>query len=229
VNIEQIISTVGIKPYYQETSGIIYHADCRVIVPKLSNNCVDLVLTDPPYGIALENNRTGGRIDGEKYKFVSWDKRPTNDFLKIIKQISKNQIIWGANYFNCFSDEGGAIVWDKLQPLSSSSQCEIASVSGYKKVFKYTQRWTNYVNTKQTDHPTEKPKELMEWIIENFSNENDLIIDPFLGSGTTIVAAKKLGRRFIGIEIEEKNCKVSARRLGVWIPESNENKKGLFL
>jgi len=130
-----------------------------------------------------------------------------------MRRVSKEQVIWGANYFNCFSGEHGAIVWNKLQPLPTASQCEIASYSRTKKVYQYQERWTNYVNTKETIHPTEKPLELMRWLIENFTEEGDTILDPFAGSGTTGVAAKYLNRHFTLIEKEPKYVEIIKNRL----------------
>ena len=202
-----------IKPYYHdEQYGItIYHSDYRDILPHLEP--VDLVLTDPPYGIGVQyKNCVVTRKDNRSNEYIAWDENPpTSECFEEINKISKEQIIWGANYFNRFNGQGGAIVWDKLQPLPDSSQCEIASYSKLKKVFKYTQRWTNFVNTKETSHPTEKPVELMIFCIK-ISNANT-ILDPFMGSGTTLVAAQQLGRKAIGIEICEDYCRIAVERL----------------
>jgi site-specific DNA-methyltransferase (adenine-specific) len=190
----------------------LYLGDCLEYMKSMPAGSVDAVITDPPYGIGLINScPVGGR--NEKHKDVSWDiETPNKDCFIEIERISKTQIIWGANYLNCFRG-GGAIVWDKLQPLPDSSQCEIASVSGYKKVFKYTQRWTNFVNTKETDHPTEKPILLFIWLLENFTKLGDTIFDPFMGSGTTGVACMQLGRNFIGCEIDPKYFAIAEKRI----------------
>ena len=195
--------------YPEDFINKVICGDCLEVMKQMPDKSVDLVLTDPPYGIGDRNSRPVGNRD-EKYKNVSWDILPSRQYIDEIIRVSKRQIIWGANYLNCFTD-GGAIVWDKLQPLPDSSQCEIASISGYKKVIKYVQRWTNFVNTKDTTHPTEKPVKLMEYCINLIKAQT--ILDPFLGSGTTAVAAKQLGHQFIGIEISPEYCKIAEQRL----------------
>jgi len=189
--------------------------DCFEVMRDWPDNCVDLVLTDPPYGINIENNYTiGGRNDKEKDLTIKWDDEiPSFEYFTEMYRVSKEQIIWGANYFNCFNGKNGAIVWNKIQPLPTASQCEIASYSRTKKVYLYEEQWTNYVNTKTTCHPTEKPIKLMQWLVTNFTGVDSLILDPFCGSGTTCVAAKMLGRRYIGIDISEKYCNISRKRL----------------
>ena len=193
----------------------VIQGDCLPLLKELPDKCIDLVLTDPPYGINIEDNYAiGGRNDKLKDLTIDWDNEiPKKEVFNEMERVSKEQIIFGANYFNCFNGERGAIIWDKFQPLPTASQCEIASYSRLKKVFKYTERWTNFVNTKTSGHPTEKPVSLMEWIIANFTQENDLVLDCFLGSGTTAVACKKLNRRFIGLEISEEYCAIARQRL----------------
>ena len=189
--------------------------DCLEVMRGFKDKQFDLVLTDPPYGINVENNYAiGGRNDKAKDETIDWDSSvPPPEYFDEMRRVSKEQVIWGANYFNCFSGEHGAIVWNKLQPLPTASQCEIASYSRTKKVYQYQERWTNYVNTKETIHPTEKPLELMRWLIENFTEEGDTILDPFAGSGTTGVAAKYLNRHFTLIEKEPKYVEIIKNRL----------------
>ena len=212
-------------PDWQTDDGSIrlYRADCLELLPELEAGSVDAVVTDPPYGIKVQNNYgVGNRRDKTKDATVTWDNKPcAPELLKSIGRAAKVRIVWGANYFNCF-DKGGAIVWDKLQPLPDSSQCEIASVSGYRKVFKYTQRWTNFVNTKETDHPTEKPVALFEWIMDRFTESGDAVLDPFMGSGTTGVACVKTGRKFIGIEIDPGYFEIAVKRIKKALAEQKE-------
>lgn len=200
------------NPYYDDGRGIqIFLGDCREILPSLPK--VDLVLTDPPYGIGVSHkNCAASRIDRRSDEVILWDIEQPYDAIKMVQAFCDKSIIWGANYFNCFNGKGGAIVWDKLQPLPDSSQCEIASCSWLQKVSRYEQRWTNFVNSKETNHPTEKPVELMAWCLQLIPDAGT-ILDPFMGSGTTLRAAKDLGRKAIGIEIEEKYCEIAAKRL----------------
>jgi len=197
----------------------LYLGDCLEFMKTLPDKSVDAVITDPPYGINVQNrNCAAKRKDNRSYEIIFWDvARQPQFYFDEINRISLVQIIWGANYFNCFGSNGSAIVWDKLQPLPDSSQCEIASYSNIRnrKVFKYTQRWTNFVNTKQTIHPTEKPVELMKWCIELATHEGDTIFDPFMGSGTTGVACVQTGRNFIGCEIDPQYFKIAEKRIKV--------------
>ena len=183
------------------------------------------MLTDPPYGIG-DFQTTG---DANSYKLkkendysddLDWNVSiPQKEIFEEILRVSKNQIIFGANYFNCFNQTGGAIVWDKNNESSQRySNCEIASCSLQKKVsiFRYT--WNGMIQQDMKykefrHHPTQKPQPLMEWCLQNYSKENDLVLDCFLGSGTTAVACKKLNRRFIGIEISPDYCKIAEDRL----------------
>ena len=197
----------------------LFHGECLSILKEMKSKSIDLILTDPPYNINVQRvNCASYRKDSRSREKVSWDNDfELQPFLDEFFRISKNVIVWGANYHNAFFDKGGAIIWDKLQPLPDSSQCEIASLTKYKKVFKYTQRWTNFVNTKETQHPTEKPVDLMEFCINIFKPKT--VLDPFMGSGTTGVACKNLGCNFIGIEKDAGYYEMAKNRIYKHCPQ----------
>lgn len=188
-------------------SGIneIWNADCLEAMKLIPDKSIDLVLTDPPYGIGIANNPFR-----QKFEKADWDSAvPSKKYFDEIFRISKNQIIWGGNYFDlppsqCF------YVWDKVQPQDfSSAMCELAWVSRQSPAKLFRQR----VVAIQKWHPTTKPIELIGWCM-TFFPEAETILDPFLGSGTTAVAAKQLNRNFIGIEISPDYCRIAEGRLG---------------
>ena len=182
----------------------LLNMDCMEYMRGLPDKAFDLVIVDPPYGIGVGIfEPVGGRGEANKDD-KKWDSSiPTDAYFVELRRVSEEQIIWGANYFNCFSSGHGAIVWDKMQPLPDSSQCELASYSRLSKVGVYRQMWTNYVNTKQTKHPTEKPVKLYEWLLTNYAKPGQRILDTHLGSGSSAIAAHNMGFDFVGMELDK--------------------------
>jgi DNA modification methylase len=219
------------KAAYYEHAGItIYHGDCRTILPTMTG---DLLLTDPPYGIHITSRRTvgsGGRtgFDGKRRSKVipatdfgeiaDWDsKTPAEWLFGLMREVCRYQIIFGGNYFplppsKCW------LVWDKENGSTGFADCELAWTNLDKAVRKIRWRWSGMLQEdmahKETRlHPTQKPLPVMKWAISQAPDECERIIDPFMGSGTTLVAAKSMGRQAIGIEREEKYCEIAAKRL----------------
>ncbi|RLI72245.1 MAG: site-specific DNA-methyltransferase [Candidatus Gerdarchaeota archaeon] len=221
--------------YLKENLNKVIHGDCLEVMKKLPDNSVDLVLTDPPYGIGFgEFNRTnktksGERYKANKYKNSDWDDNiPSEEYFNEIQRISKHQIIWGGNYFPCLWKKGckGFIFWYKGNPVENFSDGELAWTS-FDKVAKQV-NYRYYGNLEggssaiDKTHPTQKPVELMVWCLENYlmkdwrkkeGNERPVIFDGFAGSGTTAVAAKKCGCDFILVETEEEYVKDCNQRL----------------
>lgn len=189
-------------PYYERDGIVIYHGDCREILPALDP--VDLVLTDPPYGIGLAANPFRQRFEA-----AEWDGEPVDgDLLRCVIEKGRDAIVWGGNYFGLPAHQR-FLVWDKVQPEDfSSAMCEQAwtTLDGPAKMFR------RHVVSYEKWHPTQKPVELMRWCI-GLAPEPATILDPFMGSGTTLRAAKDLGRKAIGIEIEERYCEIAVKRL----------------
>lgn len=202
-----------IKPYYQDEYCTIYNADCKDVLPQLEK--VDLVLTDPPYGIGASSKKfINGSSKNKKdyYEDICWDKDPVDS--ELLKQcISKGlkSIVWGGNYFQGLEPFRCFFVWDKTIHGNSYADCEIAWTDFDKvaRIVKY-----NMVEATMDGrvHPTQKPLKLMKWCIEQ-AGEPQTILDPFMGSGTTLRAAKDLGRKAIGIELEKKYCDIAIERL----------------
>jgi len=191
-------------PYYTDDKQTIINADCLEYMKTLPDKSFGLVLTDPPYGIGIANNPFR-----QKFEKEDWDNAtPTQEYFDEIFRVSKEQVIWGGNYFDlpqsrCF------YVWDKVQPQDfSSAMCEQAWVSKQSPAKLFRKR----VVSEQKWHPTTKPLDLMQWCLLFFP-EAQTILDPFMGSGTTLFAAKMLGRKATGIEISEKYCEVAKQRL----------------
>ena len=201
------------KPYYEHAGITIYHGDCREVLPTLAP--VDLVLTDPPYGIGKDGQKesTGGHGGRKSYEFLGWDREiPSTETFAKMFTVSRVQIIWGGNYFAPqLPGSMGWLVWDKGQRINQSDG-ELAFTSLDKALRIFT---LNRVALMQdgAEHPTQKPEELMKWCILQVPEPCETILDPFMGSGTTLRAAKDLGRKAIGIEIEEKYCEIAAKRL----------------
>ena len=197
----------------------IHLGDCLELMKDIPDKSIDLVLTDPPYGIG---------IDGQKQCFCknpkhnrklhikkNWDNIiPDKVIFKEIFRVGKNIIIFGANYFNEFLQQGkkGWIIWDKGQRDLTMSDCEIIYTNFDKPTRIYTVNRCELIKD-FTFHPTQKPLKLIEKILWNYSNENDLILDCFSGSGTTAVACHNLKRRFICIEKDYDYWKASCERL----------------
>lgn len=215
------------KPYYEHAGITIYHGDCREVLPTLDYDCV---LTDPPYGIGYDTDSSrftrkasawwsntdtslstnAPRVVGDKQAF---DPTPW---------VSGPAILWGANHYaDKLAASGGWLVWDKRLGVEDvaekgwpMSEAELAwtNVRGSVRVFRNL--WSGLLRSEEKGkhhHPTQKPLALMKWCI-GFLPEGT-ILDPFMGSGTTLRAAKDLGRRAIGIEIEERYCEIAAKRL----------------
>jgi len=198
----------------------IYCGDCLNIMRGMHDRAVDLVLTDPPYGIgeaAGKNvtrggrvgSRSGGRVKARDYGNLAWDDaRALPDYVDEIRRISKNQIIFGGNYYADLLDPSSCwIVWDK-DNSGDFADCELAWTSFKTAVRKFKWRWNGMLqedmrHKEERIHPTQKPVPLFIQILEKYSKPGDLVLDPFLGSGTTAIACLRTGRHFIGIEKHE--------------------------
>jgi DNA modification methylase len=208
------------RPYYDDDGIVIYHADCRNVLPHLPK--VDLVLTDPPYGIAVNTDGrrfSGGHIGKHGNGIGTGNGLPiANDSApfdpSFLLSVGGHQIIWGWNNFPDLLPRGGCLVWLKRYDEAFGlflSDAETAWMSKGHGV--YCRRdLSNNAITNERAHPTQKPLTLMLWCLDFFPDAQ-LILDPFMGSGTTLVAAKRLGRRAIGIEIEQKYCEIAVERL----------------
>jgi DNA modification methylase len=192
--------------------------DCLEIMRTLPRGSVDAAITDPPYGIGecranvMSRGKLAKPID---YGEFTWDSQPaTAEQISEIMQVSRNQVIFGGNYFS-LPPSSSWIVWDKLNGTNDFADCELAWTSYGRAVRKFAYMWNGMIKQKpeQRYHPTQKPLELMEWVILNYSQPGDTILDPFMGSGTTGVACVQTGRNFIGIEIDEGYFKIAEKRI----------------
>jgi site-specific DNA-methyltransferase (adenine-specific) len=198
----------------------LYNGDCFDVMQNLKDKEIDLVLTDPPYGINIDGG-IGGGVLAKKSSFIkkNWDKNsPEKKIFDKIFKISKNQIIFGANHFIEKINKNSScwIVWDKNNGENNFADCELAYTSFNTAVRKFKWTWQgmlqeNMKNKELKIHPTQKPVALMLWCLKNYSKENDLIFDGFLGSGTTAISCIRTKRRLIGCELDneyfDKMCK----------------------
>ncbi len=213
-------ATIDMKPYYEHAGITIYHGDCREVLPGLAP--VDLVLTDPPYGIgeAKGKNKSRGCIAVSKdYGISTWDDAPPSDWVfGLIRERSRYQIIFGGNFF-ALPPTSCWLVWDKDNGATDFADCELAWTNLPKAVRRIRHRWQGMLQEHMGQakearfHPTQKPLPVMQWCITQAPDDVQTILDPFVGSGTTLRAAKNLGRQAIGIEIKESCCEIAAKRL----------------
>jgi site-specific DNA-methyltransferase (adenine-specific) len=194
-------------------SATLYLGDCREVLPTLYG--IDLVVTDPPYGINKDGQKQSNGVHGGRkgYEFLGWDRvRPSCELFNMLISGSRYQAIWGGNYFaDLLPPPSGWLVWDKGQRINQSDG-ELAWTSLNCALRIMTINRVALL-LDGTSHPTQKPVQIMQWTIERFPTSLDVICDPFMGSGTTGVACAKLGRRFIGIEIEPKYFDIACRRI----------------
>lgn len=230
MTLAEIIDHIGIEPYYREDAGVIFNADCLNIMKKMPDKCVDLVVTDPPYGMRIDralhnasNTKYGKSLAIKKdYGSTDWDYKPNPDYFNRLIFISQNQIIFGGNYFtDTLPISRGWIIWDKKCDEKYSNDfadCELVwtSFDMPARIFRWLWHGMlqhNMSNKEKRVHPTQKPLPLMKWIIEKYSQPNQVICDSFFGSGSTLIAAKQLGRKYVGVETSEAYCKIAVQRL----------------
>lgn len=173
---------------------------------------IDLILTDPPYGIGESNEKNATRSCLAKttdFGHYDWDKEQIGkEYFDEMLRISKNQIIFGGNYYTDYLKPSSCwVVWDKGNGNNDFADCELAWTSFKSAVRMIKHRWNGMLqeNMKRKEkrvHPTQKPAPLFVWLLEKYSNEGDLICDPFLGSGTTLEAGRRTNRNVIGFEID---------------------------
>ena len=195
----------------------LWLGDCREILPTLPQ--VDACITDPPYGIGEAAGKSATRkglgptID---YGDDSWDDKPIDDdLIRMVREAGKWAVIFGGNYYamppaKCW------LVWDKENGDNDFADCELAWTNLPKAVRRIRYLWNGMLRANgeaRGDHPTQKPIGVMAWAINHVPAPNRLILDPFMGSGTTGVACMNLGLEFIGIERERKYFDIACRRI----------------
>src|SRR3990167_51701 len=191
----------------------VINGDCLEIMKQMPDKCVDLVLTDPPYGIFKKGVSAFDNFDGIDTDASDWDTKPSNDIFNEIKRVGKDYVIWGGNYF---ADMIGSCkepwLWDKETGANNFADGELAftSYQGTLRIFRH--QWCGAFKASERGlkalHPTQKPVALMEWCLRNVKDKDSIIFDPFCGSGTTLIASKNLGHNFIGVELSEKYCEI---------------------
>lgn len=201
-------------PYYEHAGITIYHGDCREVMEEwegLRTQSFDLLLADPPYGINFAGQPTKWqRLAGQQAE--SWDSQPVDaSLLAQARVICRSQIIWGGNYFGLPASRCW-LSWFKPDAPPSMGNVEYA--------------WTNLdansrqisvsisaTNAERVGHPNQKPESVIRWALGHAPLTTRTVLDPFMGSGTTLVACQRLGKSCVGIEREERYCEIAAKRL----------------
>lgn len=224
------------RPYYEDSAVTIYHGDCREVINPSGQDCF-LLLSDPPYGGGLAVDfaerfkaqsgkwwKNTDRATQQRHVPITGDDEPFDPAFALSIN-SKAKVLWGANWYsNRLPDSGGWWIWDKRggkRDVSEAewpmSEAELAWTNIGKGVRMFRHTWFGLIRDSERGehwHPTQKPVELMKWCIEmSKCPAGAMVLDPFMGSGTTLRAAKDLGRKAIGIEIEECYCEIAAMRM----------------
>ena len=208
----------------KEITSEVYLEDCVTALKRFNDNHFDLAIVDPPYGIKMNGGVSYGRpsrpnqyksIKPPKHAKKEWDnERPHFDYWEQIYRVSKNQIVFGANYFVDFLKPSmGWIYWGKFEDDSNFSDGELVYTS-FNRALKsfYLHPFDATNGGKDRIHPTQKPTKLYEWILANYAKEGDLILDTHLGSGSSRIAAYKGGFNFVGFEIDSDYFNAQEKR-----------------
>ena len=202
-----------------------YNEDCMIGMARYPDKHFELAIVDPPYGIGNFNMKNGGsatkkrnRVTDGDYLDVTWnDYIPEKEYFEELVRVSKNRIIWGANYYNCFDQCGGAVVWYKKIGHPNLSDCEIASVSFQKKVdFVHIDWQSGFYRTLKEGkvvHPCQKPVALYKWLLSNYAKPGDKILDTHVGSASSLIACHDMGFDAVGFELDPDYYKASKQRL----------------
>lgn len=200
----------------------LYQGDCLAIMPTLGR--VDACVTDPPYGVNMDRGVRGGGFDGfgrgvkrtPKSYAGGWDRdRPAPEVFAAILAAADIHLIWGGQFFaDLLPPQGKWLFWDKCQTMPSFGDGELAWTSLAGDAVKQFTYNGSGLHAKEKDrvHPTQKPVALMEWCLRFLPNAQT-ILDPFMGSGTTLVACAKMGRKGIGIELDPEYFDIACRRV----------------
>jgi DNA modification methylase len=196
-----------VTPYYEHAGITIYLGDCREVLPV---EC-DVIISDPPYGMVLNLDKLNniGRPKGYKWHGV---EHSGGVACELLLSMDKPMVLFGANgYAARLPSHPGWIVWDKqADGFAQGSPAELAWSNFLPNLRMFRMNYRGFTAADK-EHPMQKPIELMSWVV-NMAPAG-VVLDPYMGSGTTLVAAKNLGRKAIGIEIEERYCEIAAKRL----------------
>ena len=205
---------------------LITNEDNMELMARYDDNYFDLAIVDPPYGIGFGVfNRTnkasdGTRIKADKYKNSDWDSGiPNEDYFKELFRVSKEQIIWGGNYFPFIWNYGGKgfIFWNKGNPVPNFADGELAWTSFNKVAKQFDYRYYGNLegNTSASEkyHPTQKPIKLYEWLLMNYAKEGDKILDTHLGSGSIALACHNLGYDLTACELDKDYYDAAIKRI----------------
>lgn len=196
-----------------------YNMDCMDGMKQFPDKFFDLAIVDPPYGLGIDGQKESisknPKHNRKQHIRKSWDSSiPDKDYFYELFRVSKNQIIWGANYFVKYLNTGtkGWIVWDKGQHGLTMSDCELAFSS-----FNCPTR-VKIINRVEllnegTIHPTQKPIKLYEWLLNNYTKPGDKILDTHVGSASSLIACHKLGFEYVGFELDTDYFKAALDRL----------------
>lgn len=246
MTIDEIATCIKQKPYFRNESGVLYCADCLDILPQMPDKCVDLVLTDFPYGV--EGGHGGQLKDYRKADYAGkWEDTPG-----YIKTVCSPVAVESLRIANTVAfTPGTRCLCSYPQPdevgcffSPASSRIGLFGFQSCHPIFyygHYKNRGKGALCTgisiseaaEKNGHPCPKPIKAWMWLLERCSEKNDIVCDPMLGSGTTAVAAQKLGRQWIGVEISEEYCEIAAKRIeaegkGITVKELKAGQKTLF-
>lgn len=201
----------------------VFNEDCLIGMSRYPDKYFDLAIVDPPYGINEDgmSNKSRGKLTKPKdYGIKDWDHEPPPQiYFDELIRVSKNQIIWGANHFISRIPYNSPcwIVWDKVNGETDFADCELAWTSFDTAVRKLTFNWNgmwqqDMKNKEKRIHPTQKPVHLYKWILDKYAQPNNKILDTHLGSGSSRIAAYKLGFDFAGFELDSDYFTASEKR-----------------
>ena len=208
----------------------INNEDNMELMSRYDDNHFDLAIADPPYGLGdrlVKGGKKGGMGTLRNLadnKVTTWDDEiPKPEYFKELKRVSKNQIIWGGNYFlDYLGKTDGFIVWDKMNGTNPMADAELAwqNVKVTTRMF----RWHHFSGERTTKiHPTQKPVKLYEWLLMNYAKEGDKILDTHLGSGSIAIACHNLGYDLTACELDKEYFEAAMKRI-----EQHQNQQRLF-
>lgn len=214
-----------------------YNMDCMEGMKQFPDGYFDLAIVDPPYGDVkaggyMNGKSAGGVAKHPKYNYSIWSqKKPDPEYFTELFRVSKNQIIWGGNYFaaEICRDSTCWIVWDKVNGATKWADCELAWTSFNRAVRLFRFMWNGMLQGKSISegqtmqgkkefnevriHPTQKPIALYKWLLQNFGNPGDKILDTHVGSASSLIACYEAGFNYIGFELDQDYFKAATERL----------------